>query len=202
MLLTINSKLDKTNKLNKVKVVAFNLPPVKTCPQAKQCIRGCYACQGRYTFKTIRAKLQANLDAANSPVFQASIQTELNKLKPTHVRLHTSGDIFSQEYLNTWISIANSNSSIIFYAYTKSIELVKNTSNIPSNMVFIFSLGGLQDALINPNTDRHARVFPSVEALQASGYTDASKDDLLAIGSNHRIGLVYHGVKNIKNTDW
>jgi hypothetical protein len=200
MLLTINSKLKKTSKLHSIKVVSFNLPPIKTCPQAGICKSGCYACQGRYAFKSIQAKLQANLIASQSVTFKQDIQEELNKLKPSHVRLHSSGDFYSQEYLNTWVTIAKCNSSIIFYAYTKSIELLKNYSDLPSNFKVIYSIGGLQDYLVDKNTDRHSQVFPNQDALVKAGYTDGSSDDMVCLGSNPKIGLVYHGVKALRNT--
>jgi hypothetical protein len=88
------------------------------------------------------------------------------------------------------------NPKVKFYAYTKQVKMFKGLE-LPENFVVIFSYGGKQDALINPETDRHAAVFKSLSDLLAAGYVDSSKDDSIAhMSENHRIGLVYHGGKS------
>ena len=92
-----------------------------------------------------------------------------------------------------------------FYAYTKEVNEFKKLKLmhwIPSNFTLIYSLGGKQDASISMETDRHARVFESEDQLNAAGYINASSDDLLAIGDNKKVGLVYHGNKSFKDTRW
>jgi hypothetical protein len=118
--------------------------------------------------------------------------------RPTHVRIHDSGDFYSIEYLLKWVDIANTNKEVIFYAYTKSIPFFKGTFQgkpiikVPDNLKIIFSEGSKRDILINNNLDRHARIFKSKELLAAAGYINASNNDLNAITSNKKVGLVYH----------
>jgi hypothetical protein len=88
-----------------------------------------------------------------------------------------------------------------FYAYTKQVEMIKNT-DLPSNFSCIFSFGGKQDKLINKKTDRHSMVFNSVDLLKSSGYVNASDDDLQALTENNKVGLFYHGNKSYENTAW
>jgi len=39
---------------------------------------------------------------------------------------------------------------------------------------------------------RHARIFGSLEELTEAGYIDASANDLNAIQSNKKVGLIFH----------
>jgi len=118
--------------------------------------------------------------------------------RPTHVRIHDSGDFYSIKYLLKWVNIANSNKEVIFYAYTKSIPFFKGTFQgkpiikIPKNLKIIFSEGSKRDILINNNADRHARIFKTSNELTAAGYINASDNDLQAITENKKVGLVYH----------
>ena len=73
---------------------------------------------------------------------------------------------------------------------------------LPANLTLIYSYGGTEDKLIDPKVDRHSAVFSSEEELLAAGYADSSEDDAVALGTNPKIGLIYHGTKNIENTDW
>jgi hypothetical protein len=76
------------------------------------------------------------------------------------------------------------------------VELLKLKSGIhPKNFTVIYSEGGKQDGLINPDYDRHARIFPDLKSLKAAGYADTHLIDLPAMGKNPKIGLIYHGAK-------
>ena len=95
--------------------------------------------------------------------------------------------------LTKWVNIANDNKDVIFYAYTKSIKFFIDGLKLPKNLKIIFSEGSKTDNLINVNKHRHARIFKSKELLKAAGYIDASaNNDLKAITSNKKVGLVYH----------
>ena len=114
------------------------------------------------------------------------------------IRIHDSGDFFSQDYLNLWTSIAGANPEILFYAYTKEVAMV-STRLLPRNFRIIYSMGGLQDHLINTETDRHADVFPTMEALLAAGYTDQSASDLLAVLlETNKVGIVANNIAHFK----
>ena len=189
--------------------------PKFTCPQAKDCVAGCYARQGAYRFSNVAKKHHRNLETALSPEFESVLQLDLNKaIKQSDrkkqsplIRVHDSGDFFSLDYTLTWLRVMRLNPKVKFYAYTKSVELFKDLRDNfdltpPTNFSLIYSLGGKQDSLINLETDRHSKVFETLEDLLAAGYADASHNDLVALGSNHKIGLVYHGGKNYKNTNW
>jgi len=198
-LLTQNAKMKKTSKENNAKIFNFSIPAYKTksgkitCPFAKECVKYCYAQKGNYTrFPKIGELMEEKYKISKTNTFIPLMNEEIRKKKATHVRIHDSGDFYSIAYLNKWISIANDNKDIIFYAYTKSIKFFINGLKLPKNMKVIFSEGSKNDNLINTAKDRHARIFKSKELLNAAGYIDASNNDLKAITGNKKVGLVYH----------
>tara|TARA_R100000664_G_scaffold14422_1_gene22672 strand:+ start:20 stop:625 length:606 start_codon:yes stop_codon:yes gene_type:complete len=193
-----NKKLKKSSKLNNASIYEFNLPAYKSvtnkviCPFADTCTKYCYARKGSYTWKNTRLKYESNYQLSKKDSFINLIQDEINrKRKITHVRVHSSGDYYSPEYLNKWLKIANNNPNIIFYSYTKSIPLV-NKINKPSNFIFIYSEGSKVDFLINTKKDRHAKIFNNEKDLLNNGYINASNDDLLALTPNKKVGLIFH----------
>jgi hypothetical protein len=58
------------------------------------------------------------------------------------------------------------------------------------------------DPLINPDRDRHSRIFASVEDALAAGYTPAHEDDAQAWGApTTRIGLVMFGARKRRGNE-
>ena len=198
-LLTQNAKMKKTSKENKAKIFNFSIPAYKTkegkitCPFADSCVKYCYAQKGNYTrFPKIQELMEEKYKISKTDNFIPLMNEEIAKKKATHIRIHDSGDFYSIDYLNKWIQIAKDNTSVIFYAYTKSIKFFVDGLKLPKNLKIIFSEGSKTDNLINTDKDRHARIFKSKELLQAAGYINASDNDLKAITSNKKVGLVYH----------
>lgn len=197
-LLTQNAKLKKTSIENKMRVLNFSLPAYKTitgktvCPFAKDCIKYCYAQKGNYKYPSVIKGLNNRYELSKTDEFVPKMNATIILERPTHVRIHDSGDFYSPQYLNKWVQIAKDNTNVIFYAYTKSIKFFINGLKLPKNMKIIFSEGSKTDNLINTSKHRHARIFKSKELLNAAGYIDASNNDLKAITSNKKVGLVYH----------
>ena len=197
-LLTQNAKLKKTSIENKMRVMNFSLPAYKTitgktvCPFAKDCIKYCYAQKGNYRYPSVIKGLNNRYELSKTADFVPKMNATIILERPTHVRIHDSGDFYSIAYLNKWIDIAKANTNVIFYAYTKSIKFFVDGLLLPKNLKIIFSEGSKTDNLINTSKHRHARIFKSKELLNASGYIDASNNDLKAITSNKKVGLVYH----------
>jgi len=197
-LLTQNAKLKKTSEINKLRILNFSLPAYKTitgktvCPFAKDCIKYCYAQKGNYKYPSVIKGLNNRYELSKTADFVPQMNATIILQRPTHVRIHDSGDFYSIEYLLKWVDIANTNKDVIFYAYTKSIKFFKGVINIPKNLKIIFSEGSKTDDLINARFDRHARIFKTSEELIKAGYIDASNNDLNAIQDNKKVGLVYH----------
>jgi len=199
-LLTQNAKMRKTSKENNTKIFNFSIPAYKTksnkitCPFAKDCIKYCYAQKGNYTrFPIIQELMEQKYELTKQNNFNSLMNAEIKKKKAKYIRIHDSGDFYSIKYLNKWIQIAEHNKDVIFYAYTKSIKFFKDYNIIlPNNFKVIFSEGSKKDELINIKKDRHARIFKDITTLLSAGYIDASNNDLKAITSNKKVGLVYH----------
>lgn len=113
------------------------------------------------------------------------------------IRVHDSGDFFSEEYLLSWLSVASQTPDKLFYAYTKEVSLFKRvaTEHAPPNFLWCYSLGGREDRLIDKENDYHAEVFPSEEALIAAGYFDQEDNDLLCVTApSNRVGIVANNI--------
>ena len=206
--LTRNSKI---RKMTGVKTFNWGIPAFKaangfkTCPNAAACAKGCYATQGAYLFSNVAKVFEKRLALALSDSFVSTIDAEIKRRKVERLRIHDSGDFFNAAYLEKWIAIMKANPNVEFYAYSKMVSMLKTYSKsgrIPSNFTIIYSFGGTEDKLIDTTKDRHSAVFTTVRALKRAGYADAHLNDSVALGENHRIGLVYHGTKNYENTDW
>lgn len=170
-----------------------------TCPMAGTCAAGCYAKQGSFVWPVVKAAYERRLALTKTDEFADVISAEIQRRKIRFVRIHDSGDFYSRDYFTKWLDVIRRNPSVQFYAYTKMVRMVKDyraCAFLPDNFTVIFSEGGKQDALIDTAKDRHSRVFPSLETLQASGYADTHHNDAVAFGENPRIGLVYHGAKS------
>lgn len=177
------------------RTINFGLPALETCPNAGTCARGCYARQGTFRFTSTANAYAKRLEATKRPDFESRIIAEILALRPFAFRWHDSGDFYSLDYLKRVYAIAAATPHVKHYAYTKQIKLIKENPP-PPNFTMIFSYGGKQDALINPELDRHAHIFSSESELAAASYVDASFDDSQAWhNQNHKIGLIYHGSK-------
>jgi hypothetical protein len=199
-LLTQNAKMRKTSLENNTKIFNFSIPAYKTksgkitCPFAKECVKYCYAQKGNYTrFPVIQQLMEKKYNITKQDNFILLMNEEIQKKKAKYIRIHDSGDFYSVKYLQKWVDIAIQNKDVIFYAYTKSIKFfTDNKINKPKNLKIIFSEGSKTDNLINTNRHRHARIFKDITTLLSAGYIDASNNDLKAITSNKKVGLVYH----------
>lgn len=118
------------------------------------------------------------------------------------VRIHDSGDFYSDEYLLAWIDIAERVTDVLFYAYTKEIKRVRRITDersLPANLKITYSLGGVDDHLLDLEHDRHAEVFPSLDDLNAAGYTDQTENDLYCVLlTTPRVGIPANNIKHFK----
>jgi len=97
-------------------------------------------------------------------VWQEQMLTELtaSRFDGAWVRIHDSGDFFSEGYLVRWLEIMRARPRTRFYAYTKEVALFRAVvePDPPVNFWWVFSFGGLQDASLDVARDRVADVFP------------------------------------------
>lgn len=173
-----------------------------TCPNAGACAKLCYARTGTYRFSNVLKAHTTNLEATLNDLngWKNEVIEELKALKfrsGKSVRIHDAGDFYSLEYLKAWVEIAAATPDVLFYAYTKEVQMVKQITLSP-NFVVLFSKGGRQDHLIQ-SEDRHAEVFPDKESLLAAGYMDQEGSDLHAVTlPTTRIGIVANNITHLK----
>lgn len=128
---------------------------VNVCPQAGACVKLCYARNGTYNFKTVKAAHVRNLEMVLNDLngWMVKMMDELQKRRfrpkntPTlpdlsrdHlskevaalldtgaacIRIHDSGDFLNEEYLLAWLAIASHTPDTLFYSYTKEVSLFK-----------------------------------------------------------------------------
>ena len=115
--------------------LTWSLPSRSTCPYSTaECRKRCFAKKNE-TFKTVRDSRSRNLAETYKDTFvkdmikhfEYHLQRPKAQNKLIIVRIHTSGDFYSKDYFDKWVSIAKyfkGNDKILFQAYTKSIRYV------------------------------------------------------------------------------
>ncbi len=212
-----NAKMKRSSQ-NGVHLYNWGIPALmsktglSTCPMAGACAKGCYARMGAYVWGNVASAYESRLTLTRTKGFEQVITYHIDRLVSKHkdgtilIRIHDAGDFYSETYYNAWNSIAKGfidNSRVKFYTYTKMVQMLKEHAPYRTpNFTVIYSMGGKQDGMIDLESDRHSRVFQSVDELHKSGYIDASHDDVLALTDNVKVGLVYHGTKSYANTNW
>lgn len=105
-----NAKLDKG-------VATWNIPASKeVCGRVCE---GCYAVKEQERWKSVRVGRDRRLEASKRADFVDNMSAEIAKHKGKYIRVHSSGEFYSQEYIDKWAKIAEKNPDKIFYAYTK-----------------------------------------------------------------------------------
>lgn len=189
-------------KLKKTRTVSFNLPALRAadgfvvCPQAGVCASVCYARQGRYMLPEAKHTRELNLAIvrADLALFERLAVSDLERIRQRIIRVHDSGDFFSQAYLDAWLRVAARFERKRFYCYSKSLHL--DWSRRPANFRLVQSMGGKLDGRIDVEAP-HTRIFVSHAERRAAGYLDGNRTDRPAIEGRTRIGFVYHGSRQL-----
>lgn len=162
----------------------FSMPPVETCPSATEmCIMKCYALKDYYrNWDNVSKSQHINYIMSQRADFVELMTKNLmieamkhdvenmfaEEKKPLTVRIHVSGDFYSQEYFEKWVQIADNlkDYNIQFGCYTKSINYIKNYlkatgKNIRDiNINFMFSLwADTKEKFINMADEMDMNIF-------------------------------------------
>jgi len=174
-----------------------------TCPSAGICAQACYARHGTYTWPVVKARHEANLAMVldDLPGWTTRMIAELAapKFLGGWVRIHDSGDFFSDPYLNAWLHIARTRPGTNFYCYTKEIDRFRRLvePNPPHNFLWVYSYGGRQDHTLDPNVDRVADVFLDNNAITAAGWHSQDASDLLAVLGPRLVGIPANRIPHV-----
>ena len=126
--------------------VSRKLKTFKTCPGAGDCRLICYAKKGSYRYPCVIHKRLLALAWTFTDGWVGKAIDDLSKTKMKAVRIHDSGDFYSQEYLRNWFEIADCHPEKLFYAYSKSLHL--DWTEKPKNFILAQSVGGKYDSLM------------------------------------------------------
>lgn len=179
-----------------------------TCPSAGVCRQVCYALNGTYRFPVVKAKHQANLAFVleDPDGWQAAMTAELThpRFRGEYIRLHDGGDFFSDDYTSRWLRIARDSPDVTFYCYTKEVRRFRRLvePHAPANFLWVYSMGGIQDRLLDLRRDRVADVFPDEQAIVEAGWSSQEASDLLAVLGPRMVGIpanrIPHFVKRLR----
>lgn len=109
-------------------ILIFNLPAIDTCPNCDDCKDTCYARKPELRYPAVKPCRNQNLSASKKTDFVDrmvfTIMTAVSKHGVKAVRVHESGDFYSQSYAASWSLIQHQVKKlypeVIFFAYTKS----------------------------------------------------------------------------------
>jgi len=115
------------------------------------------------------------------------------------VRVHVSGDFFSEAYFLAWMQVAQLRPATIFYAYTKSLKTwTDNLLSVPKNFKLTASKGSRWDYLISQYGLKYAEVVFSIDQAQKLGL-EIDHDDSHASASDKPFALLLHGTQPAGN---
>ena len=135
MLTCGNNKLDKS-------IGIWNLPASQeVCGRV---CKGCYAMKAQRMYPSVLPSREAKLERSKDTLqFARNMYQSIVKLGLDKVRIHESGDFYSQEYVDNWAWIASSLPNVVFLAYTKRMNDFDFTKlrDLP-NVIIVNSLFG------------------------------------------------------------
>jgi hypothetical protein len=168
------------SKLEGQAIATFGLPAGRTCPGARTChafydlkkkklVDGphqevrCFAASLEALRPNVRDSNSHNLamlqEAATTDNMARLINLSLPSRFWSAIRVHWSGDFFSEDYFLAWLSVAGCNKERMFYGYTTSVDiLARYRSILPDNFRFVASRGGKFDHMIDAHGLRSSRI--------------------------------------------
>ena len=164
----------------------------------------CFAAMAE-TRPAVRAARWHNWDLIRDTMYQngnqAVLIADLIDLSLTYqpertlVRVHESGDFWTENYMRAWIMVAQERPSQTFYAYTKSLGMWLNLKDIiPSNFYLTASQGGTLDYLIPkyPEVFQRVAYVVYIEEEAAERGLEIDHDDSHCLGDKP-FALLVHG---------
>lgn len=112
-----NAKLDPS-------ILIFDMLAVNTCLNCSSCAPTCYALKAQRQYPGTFNKRAINTWMARHDLrtLESHIMNQLERTNKRTVRIHSSGDFISREYVNMWERLAVCFDHITFYFYTKIVD--------------------------------------------------------------------------------
>lgn len=164
------------------KFIIWNLPAVKTCPYSTpHCRKFCYAVKAERFYPDCLPARQRNLKASRADDFADLMTAYIRRVmsgkayreaESVVVRIHESGDFYSQEYFDKWLQIANDCAdlpNVHFMAYTKSLPFVHD---VPVNMTVRSSIwDDTTPEMVAMTAEKELPIYTAVDK-----FTDETED--------------------------
>jgi len=205
-----NAKLSKGTAI-------FDLPAGWSCPFAKECFSKsnpltgkivdgkhcrfrCYAATNEARAINVRQKRWKNFNLLRNHQSVEKLAQLIQDSLPHNVdrvRIHSSGDFYSERYFLAWLNVALNNPMKTFYGYTKALpHIVKYRKYLPDNFRFTASKGGTHDHLIAKHHLKFAEVVFSLEEAEEKGL-QIDHDDSLAFANRDSFALLLHATQPV-----
>jgi hypothetical protein len=120
-----------------------------------------------------------HLTESQHPQFASNAQQEFDKLKKRktrnketkfqYVRIHESGDFYSQSYVNKWVQIVKANPELKFLAYTKSHALNFDELTKQPNMTLRYSVDSTSTTIREDMALAYVRTEETLANLPQAG---------------------------------
>jgi hypothetical protein len=202
-----NAKLDEA-------IYTFSLPAGWTCPFAEACLSRADRVTGRIwdgektefrcheasaeRHTSVRKSRWRNLELLKGKCKDVMVELILFSLSVYAgiVRIHVSGDFFSQLYFDAWMEVARRRPHTRFYAYTKALPFwVRRLGQLPSNVSLTASLGGTHDHLVWEFGLKYAKVVYSKAEAQLEGLPIDHDDSHAIDPQGGPFALLLHGTQ-------
>lgn len=148
------------------------------------CLLLCYAMQNHYLRPTVKEALNRNYKESLRKDFVAVMCGWIRSMFARIVRVHASGDFYSEEYVRKWIEITRRSPGITFFAYTRSW-------NKPEVLVALRELARMPNFVMWWSCDRETGAPPITPGVRRA-FLMTSNSDLpkfkvdLVFRSQHR----------------
>jgi len=127
----------------------------------------------------------------------ASINAKDPKHKIDLVRIHESGDYWSELYFLAWLRVARMDPTRKYYGYTKQLQLwLNNIDEIPENFYLTASMGGNLDPMLKSHAHQFKRIaYVVYSEMEASNLgLPIDHDDSNCFGTKP-FALLVHGTQ-------
>lgn len=123
----------------RMNIPTFSLISEHTCPNATElCKKHCYAKKAERAYPNAFINRMTNTFDTLKATFVNETKVLISKKKNTYIRIHESGDFYSQEYLNKWFKICKMFPGKKFLTYTQMFNL--DWKEKPKNMVVYWTI--------------------------------------------------------------
>lgn len=175
-------------------VWTFSLPPVVTCAVATPaCLQSCYAMKYANRFSVVLLDYTRNMACTHRDDFAEVMRTLLLKSRVKILRLHVSGEFYSNTYLHKWIEIARHSTATIF-CYTRAWR-------DPEMRASLAKFAKLPNVRLWFSVDRDSRQVWYPKSLQRHvrlAYMSFNNDDLPVPGTSIVFKVAQRDTRTIK----